>query len=176
MSTLVTVGNALQPFQRLIAAVCKYFSTLEKPVVIQHGNTKVDKAVFDRLAWRQVICRDFIPRSEFQKILVAARLVVAHGGGGIIVDALAAGKVPVVMPRLKRYKELIDNHQVELCRELDRQGRLVLAMEPEDLPHAIDKALQLADTRRIKRIPTSAVYAVGELLRQYERDLSGKHR
>ena len=43
--------------------------------------------------------RPFLKMEEFEARVAAATLVIAHAGAGTVVHALAAGRVPVVMPR-----------------------------------------------------------------------------
>jgi len=52
-----------------------------------------------------------------------ATVVVTHGGPGSIMLALAEGREPVVIPRMARYGEHVDDHQVQFARWLrDRRG------------------------------------------------------
>lgn len=169
MRTFVTVGNALQPFERLLKAVCECFELLEKPVVVQHGNTPV-RGISNN---SEIVFKDFFPRQQFRETIAKSKLIISHGGEGTIIQALAAGKPIVVMPRLKRYGEMVDDHQLELCREFDRQGRLVMAMEPEDLPGAIARALQLAAKRRKEPVSGKALDTIAGLLRRYARQFDG---
>lgn len=53
--------------------------------------------------------------------MAKAHLIIAHAGSGTILEALRLGKRLVVVPN----GELMDNHQVELARELGGQGYLV---------------------------------------------------
>jgi len=46
----------------------------------------------------------------------------------------------VVMPRLKRYGEHVNDHQVQLVEALSQEGLIIPAFESEDLPHAIAEA------------------------------------
>lgn len=45
-------------------------------------------------------------------------VVVCHAGSGTILDAMRIGVPLVVVPN----EELLDNHQVELAVELEKQG------------------------------------------------------
>ena len=61
-----------------------------------------------------------------------ADVVIAHAGVGSILMALACGKAPIVLPRLARHGEHIDDHQLDIARLLD-QRRLVHLASPETL-------------------------------------------
>jgi UDP-N-acetylglucosamine transferase subunit ALG13 len=77
---------------------------------------------------------------EFLRLVEQADLVIAHAGAGTLLNVLRAGKVPVVMPRRKRYGEHVDDHQMELVEALGSTGWVIPALEPRDLPSAIAEA------------------------------------
>jgi UDP-N-acetylglucosamine transferase subunit ALG13 len=143
----VTVGNAKQSFRRLIAAVDElaersFFGS--ETVLVQIGFTS---------DYRPVHCewKDFLPADEFAECLARASLVVSHGGVTQL-SAVRLGKVPVVMPRLKKYGEHVNDHQVQLVRELAADGWVVPAYEPADLPAAIGDA-RARPPRPVPRAP-----------------------
>ncbi|MGH7864072.1 MAG: glycosyltransferase [Candidatus Binataceae bacterium] len=82
----------------------------------------------------------FFAPDDFERLIRDAAVIVCHGGNGTLIQALRAGRVPVVMPRQRRYGEHIDDHQMELSRALAEQGRVVLAMEVNELESAIAAA------------------------------------
>ncbi len=67
-------------------------------------------------------------------------MVICHAGSGTLLYVLHSEKTPVVMPRQKKYGEHIDDHQMELSQVLAKEGRVIPAYEPEDLPAAIEEA------------------------------------
>lgn len=134
----VTVGNAPQEFQRLLEAVDRLagdgaFGDL--PVFMQIGNSHTVRPV-------HCAYKSFVTRDEFQGYLDAASLVICHGGATVL-QTIRIGKIPIVMPRQKKYGEHVNDHQVEFVRALAAEGRALLVLEPEDLPYAIFKASQL---------------------------------
>ena len=78
--------------------------------------------------------------------------MVCHGGTTQLF-AIRLGKVPIVMPRLKRFGEHINDHQVQLVRPWPRKGLVVPAYEPTDLATAITEARQ----RRGQSVPPCAM-------------------
>ena len=67
------------------------------------------------------------PREEVEAIQREARVVVAHAGIGSVIDALKAGRSLVVVPRLRRFGEHNNDHQLDLARAVERRawGRVV---------------------------------------------------
>ncbi|HLZ34153.1 MAG TPA: glycosyltransferase [Nitrospira sp.] len=139
----VTVGSASKGFRRLLEAVDQLAGAGafgEDPVLMQVGPA----AGFIPLHCE---ARTFVSREGFQQFVQQASLIICHGGATPL-EIIRAGKVPIVMPRRKKYGEIVNDHQVEFVRALTVEGRVIPAMEPEDLPEAIAKARQLNVTRR----------------------------
>jgi UDP-N-acetylglucosamine transferase subunit ALG13 len=159
VSTFVSVGNATQPFDRLLGAVCAIVAHLPPPVIIQTGSAKC--------ACDGVVASKFVAMDEFERLIDAASLVVMHAGAGSVIHAVHAGKVPVLMPRRARYGEHIDDHQLEFARQLADAGLAVVAEEPQDLRAAVVAALERQ--RSMLEHPRSAqmLQLVGETLRKY---------
>jgi UDP-N-acetylglucosamine transferase subunit ALG13 len=165
----VTVGNARQGFDRLIAAAetLSISSAIQEEIVVQHGHTKLPPvAHFTPVA--------FVNGEQFERYLRDATAIVSHGGCGTLLQAIRAGKVPVVVPRREKFAEHVNDHQMELARELERQGHVVVCEEPGDLLRAIEKARM---TVLPPRPSTNAlVEAVGEGIRSLLERKAGVRR
>lgn len=125
MSTFVALGNATQPFLRLLAAVSAAFERLPQPVFVQHGRTPLGDPRFEGAP--------FLDMEAFARRIAAARLVLCHAGAGSVLHALVAGKTPLVMPRRKRFDEAVDDHQDEFAEALARAGRVRVVESAGDL-------------------------------------------
>ena len=145
MSIFVSVGNATQPFNRMIEGVLSLSDKLPKPIYIQHGNTPVLERR-DNVIWVK-----YLSLENFKKYIIKSELLILHAGAGSLIHAIKSGKVPVVMPRKLAYKEHIDDHQMELVQVLGKENRIVIAMEPEDIEAAINKAMELQESNCSKR-------------------------
>src|SRR5215472_17886230 len=156
--TFVSVGNATQPFRRLIDKTVALAPRLPRPVVVQQGNTS--------LKGEGYIAQSFMGMEEFGQCMAHAELLILHAGAGSVIHAIQAGKIPVVMPRLVKYRESIDDHQLEFARALAESGKIVLVEDPADLMSAVAEALrrqQMAPA--MKEMPRMASL-IGALLRE----------
>jgi UDP-N-acetylglucosamine transferase subunit ALG13 len=138
----VTVGSAPQGFRRLLEAVDRLAGAgtfAGDPVMMQTGHAA---------GFIPVHCEahTFISREEFSRLVQQATLIICHGGATPL-EIIRAGKIPIVMPRQRKYGEIVNDHQVEFVQALAGEGRVIPAMEPEDLPEAIAKARLLNKTR-----------------------------
>lgn len=143
MSTFVSVGNAIQPFGRLITAVAERKQQLPTPLVIQHGHTPLPLST-------EYTAVSFMNMDDFSNQMISADLLILHAGAGSLIHAVRAGKVPVVMPRRAVYGEHIDDHQLDLSRALEREQRIVVVSEPEGLIDAITQAISLQRQHRVR--------------------------
>lgn len=133
----VTVGNATQPFIRLLRAIdeLKTAGEISGHVVLQVGRAS---------SFRPQSCEyhDVVPYERFTELIAEADVIVSHAGAGTLTHVMGIGKTPVVMPRRAKYGEHVDDHQLELAEALERQDRVIVAREAVDLVPAIARARQ----------------------------------
>lgn len=165
MGTFVSVGNAHQPFARLLDAVAACAGALPKPVVVQHGHTPFTVAGCQAEA--------FLPMDAFAVAVERADLLILHAGTGSVLHALAAGRVPVLMARRAHYGEIVDDHQWALAERLAAEGRAIHLRDPAALPEAAGDALRMqAAGPRGDAAEPPMVATLRRLLARYERVLT----
>ncbi|AWZ44727.1 glycosyltransferase [Latilactobacillus sakei] len=108
----VTVGTHEQPFNRLVKAVddLKMNGKITDSVFIQTGySTYIPKA-----------CeyKDFITMGQMNKYMEEADTIITHGGPSSFIMALQHNKAPIVVPRLSKFNEHVNDHQLTFCNEL----------------------------------------------------------
>ena len=79
-----------------------------------------------------IAARDKVPAAELEAAIAKADLVVAHSGTGSALTAFDAGKCPILVPRLARFGEHVDDHQLQIAAELHQRG-LALNCPVDDL-------------------------------------------
>jgi UDP-N-acetylglucosamine transferase subunit ALG13 len=117
-----TTGTC-EPFDRLLQALDAL--ELDEELVVQHGISPVRP--------QGARCIDFLAYSDLVGLVRRARLVVTHGGVGSVLTALTNGKRPVVVPRLARLGEAIDDHQLEFVRKLAAAHVIELVEDTSEL-------------------------------------------
>lgn len=143
MSTFVSLGNALQPFARLLDGIGRLATQLPQPVIVQHGHTP----------FRDGACLSapFLGMDEFIKHIRDADLLIMHAGAGSIMHAVEAGKIPVVMPRHASFGEHVNDHQVEFAQALAEAGKVVMANTPDDLARTVEEAMARQKLAQVKQ-------------------------
>jgi beta-1,4-N-acetylglucosaminyltransferase len=124
----VTVGTNEARFERLLDAVARV--RVDEPVLVQHGHSSATAPSGAELV-------DFLGFDEMVATMRRARVVVTHAGVGSVMVALANGRRPVVVPRLQKFGEAVDDHQLQLARRFAAAGFVTLLEDPEQLAAAI---------------------------------------
>lgn len=128
----VTVGTHEQQFNRLIEEMdqIKQQDLLDEEVMIQTG--------FSTYKPKYCLYSNMIPYSDMQNYIEKARIVITHGGPASFVVPLQIGKIPIVVPRQKRYGEHINDHQMEFCLEVEkRMGNIIVVEDIKNLRNVI---------------------------------------
>ena len=134
-AVFVTVGSQKFQFDRLIKAV----DSLVASGAVQGGAFAQTGACSYLPA--HMANQRFLDRGQFRERMAGCDVVVTHGGTGAIIGAVKAGKRVVAVPRLARYGEHVDDHQVEIVEQFGQMGLIEPCMDPVDLPGAYARAL-----------------------------------
>jgi len=134
LTAVVTVGTDHHRFDRLMDWLESWQDTRPGAIewIVQHGASR---------PMRGATGFALKPRPELLDVLRAADLVVTQGGPGGIMDARECGKLPIVVPRLARLDEVVDDHQVAFARQLSATGMAITAQTEQELHAALDRAV-----------------------------------
>jgi len=127
----VTVGTSQKSFNRLIKKVDELIAEkkIDEDVIMQIGHsTYIPK----NAKWFR-----FAPYKEMKEMNKKARLVITHGGVGSILTALFYGKTVIAVPRMKKYDEHVDDHQLELVKQLSEEKKVIGVFDIDKLEEAI---------------------------------------
>jgi UDP-N-acetylglucosamine transferase subunit ALG13 len=134
----VTVGTHEQPFDRLVKEIdrLKGEAIIRDDIFVQTGYS----------TYKPQFCenKDFIRFDEMMTRMTESEIVITHGGTGSIMLVLYHQKIPVVMPRQKKYHEHIDDHQVLFCKTMADKKKIIAVYETDDLAPAIKNHHQMA--------------------------------
>ncbi len=159
MTTLVSVGNAHQPFFRLVEATIAIADQLPQPVIVQHGHTPCPS--------NRIHAISFMDMDEFEKTVSVASLMIVHAGCGTLIHAFRHGHMPVVMARRRGYNEHLDDHQIEIVQAMASQERIIPADSAKDLPGAVNFAMTINRARKRHVGSSFAVSYIGKIISKY---------
>ena len=122
----VCVGTQKQPFKRFFDMVEQINTTDE--IIIQRGYNNIDSKNFNY---------DF--SSTFESDIKKADIIITHGGVGSIMEGLLNNKKVIIIPRLKKYGEHVDDHQLEISNKFKKKNYCYIAENLEELQLIIDE-------------------------------------
>ncbi len=100
----VTVGIS-KPFDRLIKKMDQIAARMDEPIVMQTGHQGYQPRNAQHI--------ESLPHDDYLSYLQQADLVVSHAGTGTTMDLILNGKRCILVPRLRRYGEHINDHQLQ---------------------------------------------------------------
>lgn len=127
----VTVGTHDQGFERLVKKMDEIAGQIDEKVVIQVGYTDYKPVNAEWFKFKEY--------EEILKIIKKSNIVVCHGGAGIILDVLSYEKTAVVVPRLKNFNEVFDDHEFELAESVESIASIYLVSEVKKLKDCLMK-------------------------------------
>ena len=129
----VCAGSRGYQFNRLFKAMDDLVKSkaITEEVFAQTGNSD-----YKPLYYRY---ERYLDEESFRQYQDKADLIISHGGTGALVSALKKGKQVIAVPRIAKYGEHIDDHQLQVTGALARQGYLLEVVDMKDLEATIDR-------------------------------------
>lgn len=129
----ITVGTQKFQFNRLLKEIDDLCSAnvIQEEIIAQVGYSTYQPANFTTYKLLQP--------EDMNKYVEDASILITHGGTSSIFNALKKGKKVIVVPRLSKFDEHVDDHQIEICEVLDRKGYVSLVWDIKELKVAIQE-------------------------------------
>ncbi len=149
----VTVGTHEQQFNRLLKKVDELVENgcINEEVIIQSG--------FSTYIIKKCKEKKFITYLEMIENINKARIIITHGGPATFIMPLQVGKIPIVVPRQKKYDEHINNHQLDFAKLVDeRQGNIILVDNIDKLESVIREYDTIVEKMPKKRSSNNIIF------------------
>lgn len=128
----VTVGTHEQQFDRLIQEVdrLKKENLIQDEVFIQTGYSNYIPKYCE---WEKIISYE-----KMNQMIEESDIIITHGGPATFMGVIAKGKVPIVVPRQKKFGEHVNDHQLEFCNRVKENYPIKLIKETSDIIEKIN--------------------------------------
>lgn len=128
----VTVGSQKFQFNRLLETVDTLVTQekIKEVVFAQTGYSEYKPSSYEYA--------NFLDRERYAKEMEQCKIVITHGGTGAIVGALKNGKKVIAIPRLKKYNEHVDNHQLQIVKQFEEMNFIATCDNLDDLACTIE--------------------------------------
>lgn len=130
MKVFVTIGTQL-PFDRLILkaeSVCRENQYVASFQIGQSSHKPSYGKVYSHLS-----------QLEYDKLFMESDLIISHAGMGTIISSLEMCKPLVVVPRLQRFGEHRNDHQLATCEKFRNYENISVCLDLESLEDDINR-------------------------------------
>ncbi len=143
----VTVGSHYQGFDRLIKKMDEIAAKIDEEIIMQIGSTKYKPVNAEYF--------EFAEYSKMKKLNQDARIVISHAGVGSILTALEMKTHLIIVPRLKRYEEVSDDHQLEIAKELLDSQNITVLFDIKDIEDSLKSNFQFLHEHKRNKLAYS---------------------
>ncbi len=123
----VTLGSQKFQFDRLLQ---KLDDMVENNIITEKIVAQIGASTYLPQHYEYV---RFMDREQFAETMDQCDIVITHGGTGVIISAVKKGKKVIAIPRLAKYKEHVDDHQLQLLHQFDDLELICACYEVDDL-------------------------------------------
>ena len=133
----VTLGSQKFQFNRLLIEIDRLIKDgkITEKVFAQTGYSDYEPINYDY--------KNFLDRDEFASIMSGCDTVITHGGTGAIISAVKNKKKVIVVPRLEKFGEHVDNHQLQIAEQFMKMKFVEAINEIGEIKNALEKIKQI---------------------------------
>lgn len=112
----VCLGTKRFQFDRLLKQVDILIDNgaIQEKVIAQAGHSTYSPQNFEY--------KRFLSSNEYDAFVEQAKIIITHGGTGAIIKALKARKQIIAVPRLQKFGEHSDDHQLQIVNFFTENG------------------------------------------------------
>lgn len=129
----VTLGSQKFQFNRLLKALDEFAGEgkIKEDILAQSGYSDYSPIHYK--------CKSFLDREEFRLLEHKAEIIITHGGTGAIIGAVKNGKKVIAVPRLAKYGEHVDDHQLQIITQFAEMNLIEACMDCSKLVQYLEK-------------------------------------
>lgn len=127
----ITLGSQKFQFNRLLQMVD---TLIEKGVITDEVFAQIG---YSDYCPKHYEYKDFLDREEFRGWQAKCDILITHGGTGAIIGAVKQEKKVIAVPRLAKYGEHVDDHQLQIISQFGEQNLICGLNDCSELEDAI---------------------------------------
>ncbi len=165
----VSLGTHERPFFRLVKEIDRLSEkgVIKDKVFVQLGFTDY------KFKSQNIVAEKYMEQKKFDKLFKDADVIITHGGSGNILEAISQGKPVVAVPRLSKFGEHVNDHQLQIVSEMEKLGNVFAVYDIEKLLEAIKKA-KAAGTKKVKGKPPEIFHIIENALEKWDKEKRSK--
>lgn len=130
----VVLGTQKFQLNRLLQKLDEY---VEKKMISDEIFAQIGSSTYKPKYYKY---EEFMDKKDFDETIREADVIISHSGVGTIITAINAQKPVVVYPRLAKYKEHVDDHQLDIAKAFETKKYVLCCYENDDLLEKINKS------------------------------------
>ena len=137
----LTVGTQKYQFNRLLIEIDRLveMKIIEDQIFAQIGHSDYSPQNYQYEL--------FLNEQTFEQKMKESDVIITHGGVGNIISALKSNKKVIAPPRLKKYNEHADDHQLQIVSTFIEKKYIYGAIDIKD----IEETILTIDTKKINK-------------------------
>ena len=144
---IFVIAGTQEPFDRMLRAIDEWAVGQDHFIFAQIADAKYKPANFSFV--------DFISPLEFNENFKKADIIISHAGMGTIIMALEHQKPILVMPRLAKFGEHRNDHQLATAKGFEKLGLINVAYDEIELLQKLDIIQTFKPSRQIGKYADS---------------------
>lgn len=130
---LVLLGTQNYSFHRLLEEIqrCIDNGIINQEVIVQSGGTKFNS--------NKMKLFSLIGQDDLNNLINKADIIITHGGVGSIVSSVKLHKKVIAVPRLEKYGEVSNDHQIQIIETFANEGFIIGLHDVSELEDALKK-------------------------------------
>lgn len=142
----VSIGTSSWKFDRLIKEIDKIAPFIDEEIIMQIGDSEYEPKN------TKYFC--FKPKDVVENLYKNSRIVISHAGIGSIISAMKYKKPLILVPRRRKYNELLDDHQAEIAEKLENTNVNVI-WDVKELKNVIELTNKVSYENNEKNLSSS---------------------
>ena len=128
------LGTQDKQFTRLLESIEREINNgiINEKVIVQAGHTKFNS--------KKMKIFDFESKQNLNRYINKADMIITHAGEGSIMESLSANKPTIVAARLKKYREHVNDHQIQIANKMSKNGYVIWCDDLDKLGNYVKKA------------------------------------
>ena len=151
---LVMLGTQNNDFHRLLDEIERNIENgnINEEVIVQAGFTKYKS--------NKMKIFDVTSKKNLEDLIKKADLIITHAGVGSIEMSLEQNKKVIAVPKLKKYKEHVNDHQKDIEGEFNKRGWIIGINDVSELGIALKKVGNFIPKKYEKPKTDEIVYVI----------------
>lgn len=130
----IAVGTQKFQFNRLLKMID---DLIENKTIVEEVYAQIGHSDYTPKNYQYT---NFLSKDKFESCVQKCDVLITHSGVGTIISGLKHKKPVIVIPRLAKYGEHVDDHQIQIAKSFAEKNYVLYVDAENELENTIEKA------------------------------------